>query len=60
MRVETLPWRCHRLLVSNTLVSRGLNVFHIMSEAKIIKYELNMYGAKAIEKDGNLIYPKEK
>ena len=60
MCAESLPWRCHRLLVSNTLVSMGFNVYHIMSETKTIKHELNKYGAKAIEKDGRIIYPKDK
>jgi uncharacterized protein (DUF488 family) len=59
MCAESLPWRCHRLLVSNTLVSKGLNVFHIMSQSKTIKHELNLYGARAIEKDGKIIYPKD-
>lgn len=31
---EAVPWRCHRLLISNTLVSKGLNVFHIISSNK--------------------------
>ena len=58
---ESLPWRCHRLLVSNTLVSMGFNVYHIMSDTKTIKHELNKYGAKLIEDNkGRLIYPKDK
>lgn len=33
MCAERLPWRCHRYLISDTLVARGIAVFHIVSEA---------------------------
>ncbi len=59
MCAESLPWRCHRLLVSNTLVFMGFSVFHIMSEDKTIKHELNLYGARPTIVDGRIIYPKD-
>lgn len=55
---EAVPWRCHRLIISNTLVSKGMNVFHIMDEDHIITHEIGMYGAKAIKEGSKLIYPK--
>lgn len=55
---EAVPWRCHRLLISNTLVLRGINVYHIMSEAKTITHELGMYGATPVIEGNKLIYPK--
>lgn len=31
MCAEALPWRCHRSLVSDALLARGIPAFHIMS-----------------------------
>lgn len=56
---ESVPWRCHRLLISNTLVLRGINVYHIMTESKTITHELGMYGAIPVIKGSRLIYPKQ-
>lgn len=33
MCAERLPWRCHRYLISDSLVARGVTVYHIVSEA---------------------------
>lgn len=54
---EAVPWRCHRLIISNTLVVRGIDVYHIVSEQEIIKHSLGMYGARAVLKNGKVIYP---
>lgn len=59
MCAESVPWRCHRLLISNTLVSKGINIDHIMSETKTIPYELGKYGATPVVKDKKVIYPKQ-
>lgn len=56
---ESVPWRCHRLLVSNNLTLKGLTVHHIMTEKKTILHEIGMYGAKAVIDGSTLIYPKE-
>lgn len=57
---ESVPWRCHRLLISNTLVLREIDVYHIMSETKTITHELGMYGASPVVIEGTkIIYPKE-
>ncbi len=58
MCAESVPWKCHRLLISNTLTLRGLEVFHIMDKGECILHSLNKYGAKAEDKKGKLIYPK--
>lgn len=55
---EAVPWRCHRLIISNTLVSKEIDVYHIMSESKTIHHEIAMYGAVAVERDSKLIYPE--
>lgn len=32
MCAEALPWRCHRSLIADALVARGMTVFHIMRD----------------------------
>lgn len=55
---EAVPWRCHRLLISNSLVAKGVRVYHIISEKELIEHKLGMYGAEAKEIDGKVIYPE--
>ena len=31
MCAEAVPWRCHRTLISDAVVARGMKVFHILS-----------------------------
>ena len=57
---ESVPWRCHRLIISNTLVHQSVEVIHIMSQTKAIVHELGIYGAKPQPMASFLIYPKEK
>lgn len=57
MCAESVPWKCHRLIISNTLASKGIEVFHIVGE-NCIPHELNRFGAKAVLKDGKVLYPK--
>lgn len=58
MCAESVPWRCHRLLISNTLVAKGLSVHHIISETKTIDHTVGIYGAKPELVDDHLVYPK--
>lgn len=58
MCAESVPWKCHRSIISNTLVDRGVEVLHIMSDGNAIPHELNKYGATVAKKDGDIIYPK--
>ncbi len=55
---ESVPWRCHRLIVSNTMVSKGFEVIHIMSKTTTIAHELGKFGAKPTLLDNIIIYPK--
>ena len=59
MCAEAVPWRCHRSIISNTLVSEGISVYHIMPEGHVITHEIGMYGPKAIKEGPQLIYPQE-
>ena len=55
---EPMPWRCHRLLISNTLTARGWDVVHLMNEAKPMPHELGRWGAEpSVGQDGIVTYP---
>ena len=57
---EPMPWRCHRLLISNTLAAQGFQVEHLVAGQKPKKYELGMWGATPhVDGDGQVTYPAE-
>jgi uncharacterized protein (DUF488 family) len=41
MCAEAVPWRCHRNLLSDELVRRGLTVVHILGPGSRQRHELN-------------------
>lgn len=41
MCAERLPWQCHRYLISDSLVARGIEVKHIMEGGKLQEHRLN-------------------
>jgi len=41
MCAEAVPWRCHRNLLSDDLVRRGVEVIHIMDRGKSQRHELS-------------------
>lgn len=43
MCAEALPWRCHRSLVSDAEVARGVKVLHIMSKEEAKEHELTPF-----------------
>jgi uncharacterized protein (DUF488 family) len=43
MCAEAVPWRCHRSLIADALVARGLPVFHIMSAARADEHKLTPF-----------------
>ena len=55
MCAEAVPWRCHRSLIADALLSRGWDVRHIMTETKADPHTLTSFAH--IEK-GTLTYPK--
>ncbi len=55
MCAEAVPWRCHRSLIADALVSRGWDVRHIMSSEKATPHVLTSFAQ--FEK-GTLTYPK--
>ena len=57
---EPMPWRCHRLLVSNTLTARGWTVWHLSTTAAPRRHELGAWGATPqVSPQGVLTYPLE-
>jgi uncharacterized protein (DUF488 family) len=54
MCAEAVPWRCHRNLLSDDLVRRGVEVIHILGPAKSQRHEMN---PMARVEDDHLIYP---
>lgn len=57
---EPMPWRCHRLLVANTLTARGWTVEHIVDAEKVQTHQLGMWGAAPrLELDRSVTYPGE-
>jgi len=56
MCAEAVPWRCHRSLISDTLVSRGWTVQHIISANSLQTHTLTPF---AKLEDGRLTYPAE-
>ncbi len=55
---EPMPWRCHRLLVANTLTARGWQVWHLMTTAAPRLHTLGAWGATpVVGPDGVLTYP---
>jgi len=55
---EPMPWRCHRLLIANTLSARGWTVWHLSTGASPRKHRLGQWGATpTIDERGRLSYP---
>lgn len=57
MCAEVLPWRCHRRLIADAAVSRGIPTFDIMTASKAVPHELPEW---ARVRAGNLSYPGPK
>jgi uncharacterized protein (DUF488 family) len=55
MCAEAVPWRCHRSLIADALVSRGWEVQHVMSPEKATPHVLTSF---AHFEKGTLTYPK--
>jgi uncharacterized protein (DUF488 family) len=51
---EAVPWRCHRRLITDALIVRGVTVCHIMSSTVTQPAELTPF---AHVEDGRITYP---
>ncbi len=54
MCAEALPWRCHRSLIADALVARGLDVLQLDSRGHAKPHTLTSF---ARVKDGKITYP---
>ena len=54
MCAEALPWQCHRSLIADALVVRGVRVVHILAPGESIAHALT---AGARVEDGLITYP---
>lgn len=57
MCAEPMPWRCHRLLISNTLAARGFSVWHITAGSPARPHQMGSWGAMpSVDAAGRLTY----
>jgi uncharacterized protein (DUF488 family) len=54
MCAETLWWQCHRRLIADAVVARGLEVVHLMAPGKTMVHELSE--AARVIAGGRLVY----
>jgi uncharacterized protein (DUF488 family) len=54
MCAEAVPWRCHRSLIADALVSRGWEVRHITSRMRADPHRLTAFATLV---NGTLVYP---
>jgi hypothetical protein len=57
MCAEAVPWRCHRSLMSDALVARGIRVEHILSGSRRDVHSITPF---ARIENGRVTYPKAK
>jgi uncharacterized protein (DUF488 family) len=56
MCAEAVPWRCHRSMIADALVARGIPVEHIMSETRCDSHSLRTFAKRT---GIHLTYPPE-
>lgn len=55
---EPMPWRCHRLLIANTLTAQGWTVWHLMGDDPPRRHELGRWGAAvSVDANAQVTYP---
>ena len=55
MCAEALPWRCHRSLIADVLLVRGMTVVHIMSRTSVKEHALTPW---AVVAGTDITYPR--
>lgn len=59
MCAEAVPWRCHRSLIADAEIIRGIKVSHIMSRSSLHEHELTSFAVvDRTKKPIKLYYPK--
>ena len=54
MCAEAMPWRCHRNLLSDELLRRGVEVVHILGRGQAKRHEMSPYARVAGD---HVVYP---
>ena len=55
---EPMPWRCHRLLIANSLVALGWTVWHLIGDVRPRRHELGQWGATpTVDDNRQVTYP---
>jgi uncharacterized protein (DUF488 family) len=54
MCAEAVPWRCHRSLIADALVARGIDVLHLLGKGKEEAHTMTPW---AKVEDGRVTYP---
>ena len=57
MCAEAVPWRCHRSLIADALLVRGISVEHILSTSRRQKHSLTPF---AVVEGTRITYPVDK
>lgn len=55
MCAEAVPWRCHRQLIADALVARGVEVRHILGPGRVEPHALR--ADARVGEDGRVTYP---
>ena len=55
MCAEAVPWRCHRQIIADALVARGIAVRHVLGPRQLREHTLNPRARQ--QADGTLVYP---
>lgn len=55
MCAERVPWRCHRQILADWFVARGLEVRHLVDEERAETHELREMAR--VTEDGGIVYP---
>lgn len=56
MCAESVPWRCHRSLVSDAMIAHGWNVLDIFSKTMTKEHVIKPFAK--VDSAGNVVYPK--
>lgn len=51
---EAVWWRCHRRIIADHLLARGIAVGHLMPDGRVVPAELT---PGAVARDGTVVYP---
>jgi len=54
---EAVPWRCHRSLIADALLTKGFEVVHIMAGGKDYAHKMTRFAVMA---DGKITYPRDR